>query len=112
MTVSKRPVDHVAPAVEAVGRVEPSGADSATLFRYRLIDRQREIHAEIVCQKHREEFSKPGGPMAPLSDREKARGYEQRFTPFVTDGDHDCEACTEERERQASTYEKTMGKVG
>ena len=112
MTVSKLPVDNVAPTGEAVGPLVPKGAASGQLYLYKLIDRQRDIHSEIVCQKHRDEFSRPGGPMAPLSDREKARGYEQRFTPFVNDGDHPCESCAEEAERQTSTYEKTMRKVG
>lgn len=73
---------------------------SDQLFLYKLIDRQRELFVEIVCARHREAFSQPGRHMADLTKSEKARGYEQRFTPFVDDGDHPCETCAEERERQ------------
>lgn len=76
----------------------------AGLFRYRLSDRQREITSEIICQRHLDDATQPGGCMDALSEREKARGYSQSWTPYT--GDRPCALCEED------AYERTMKRVG
>lgn len=70
------------------------------LLLYRYLDRQREIHVEVVCSKHYAQFSQPGGYMAPLSDREKQK-HEQRVTAYT--GDRSCAACQDEAAMAAET---------
>lgn len=66
-------------------------------FIFKHYRRQQLIHEEVVCQKHRDEMSGPGGFMETPTVKEQAAGIKITFTPY--EGDHQCSCCAEEAEQ-------------
>lgn len=64
------------------------------LFVYRLTRRGIEVTSEVICEAHH----RTAHQMAPLSQHEKKRGYEQTLRPYA--GTRGCATCEEEKERQ------------
>lgn len=87
MSVSKPPVN-VAPTGEAVGRVGPSGADSAFVYA-EFRHRSQILRVAVLCPTC---FQQPEWQ---VTEREAQNGYNVRSHKYL-DGDRPCYDCGKE----------------
>lgn len=76
----------------------PCAITAAPMLYYTLKRKQQLIAEEVICQAHYQIEKRDGHSMGPLATREVGAGYVQTVVPYA--GDHPCQTCADEAERQ------------